>query len=299
MVNETILKYLKENKGKYNLESLKRKILSQGYPASDFDEANALVEQKKNEAPPISVSSHPHQAGGFLWIKLAASLGILLFVISLVASLINFFWKEEFSNILAETPTLTSILLIFLGVVFILSCFYLYGFVRVGRYLPSKMMRFSSRFFLISSICLVSLYAFLIIFTLLSPPNVRTTMPLGGLSGSPWFFYLLGGIILLITLFAIILRYLFAISLIKSRKKIKFAMITGILDLILIISITLTFLFYIYSLFINPFALFFILFTPGLSTLLLVFFIGANVLSFVTFLFEILFLFSASKIYEL
>jgi uncharacterized protein Smg (DUF494 family) len=55
MVNQTVLEYFRLNKGKYDLDKLKNKVLNAGYSQEDINEALIqLAKENKNTAPLIT-----------------------------------------------------------------------------------------------------------------------------------------------------------------------------------------------------------------------------------------------------
>lgn len=99
MVNEVVLKYFRDNKGKYSLADLKKKVLASGYSEKEVAEAVAELGKKS-----VSVVKRPmvvaKKDGGkvekkvekkkFGWWKLIL---ILIFVLGLVALGVYYYLK--------------------------------------------------------------------------------------------------------------------------------------------------------------------------------------------------------------
>ncbi len=51
MVNTTVAEYLQKYRDKYDIEELRKEIVSKGYSAQDFDDAAAIVGVKNEEKP--------------------------------------------------------------------------------------------------------------------------------------------------------------------------------------------------------------------------------------------------------
>jgi hypothetical protein len=305
MVNQVLLEYLKKNLGKYSSDVLREKILSSGYSLEDFEDAKNSLEKKKSNIPPIPTS--PNKKGGFMWIRFASFLGIFLFCISLIGFVVNSFWAEEISKLLDENTPLLVFSLIFFGLVFLLSLFYLYGFSRVARYTESKLLRFSSIAQIFSSVFLIFLFILLISFGNSSPIEQNSIYGMGLLSQAflsiPLWIKIVSILILVSVVFLLVLRALFSISLIRIRSLVKFSLIAGILDLILMVTGTLILFIFLYFLSVlnsaNPFSilaspsfLFFVEHGAKIN-------IGITILGLIALLFEVLVLFKASKKYEL
>ena len=137
MVNQVLLTYLRTYKSKYNIGRLKAKILSNGYSEKDYEEAMGELNKEsksivskpliKEQIPPISsvVEATSNKiAPGNKWIKASAIMGFILSVLFIVLAILGYAdisWREGiFGNVL-------------FGALFLLFCFYLFGFMVVGK----------------------------------------------------------------------------------------------------------------------------------------------------------------------
>ena len=321
MVNDAILNYLEEYKGKYPLASLKEKVLSKGYSLSEFNEANQELISKESPAP--SIEKAPSKKGGFAWIRFGGALGLFILVISTINFLIQLFFSESFSSLVSGNKVLSIFLLIFSGLVFIMGLFYLYSFVRVGRYTGTKSLKVASWSLIFSSIAIVLLAIASVLAVNVIISNIRSDLgsrsneafemaalggssitgnavsqSFGGFSGGPWWVYVFLVVIFITLLVTLVMRYIFSISLIRIRSQVKFSLVAGILGLIGTIIFTLYFLFIGYFV-INPFALLNLVFNPVMIQIIYWVSVGMGVLALATLFFEDLVLFSASKKYEM
>ena len=318
MVNEVILEYLRKYRGQYPIASLREKILSKGYSVSEFNEANSALPPKESSAPAIEKASS--KKGGFMWVRFAAFFGIFILVVSIISFLIQLFFNEKFSEIVAGNNVLGIFLLVFYGLVFLMGLFYLYGFVRVGGYTGVKSLKVASWSLIISSMVIVilsvtSVFAVQFMVNGLQSDLLESSSKMfeqevlggslmtgnvvsSGFSGAPWWVYTLFISFLVLGLFFLVMRYIFSISLIRIRSQVKFSLVAGILGLIVSIFLTL-YLFYIGYLMTNPLAIFSLMFNPLGLSILYWSAVAFGILGLVSLLFEVMTLFSASKKYEL
>ena len=221
MVNPVLLTYLRTYKSKYNIGRLKAKILSNGYSEKDYEEAmDELNKESKSivskphineQAPPILgvVESTPNRiATGNKWIKASAIIGAILSILFIVLAILGYTdisWSDGiFGNIL-------SVLII------LMLCFYLYGFVIVGKNNKLKWIKISSLLFGISIILCSLMVTFILGW---DKPDSSMILPL----------IFLGFIIFVIVIF----RCIFSISLIRNRKIIGFGLAAGIVGALMI-----------------------------------------------------------------
>jgi hypothetical protein len=221
MVNLIVLNYLRTYKSKYNLNKLKAMILSKGYSEKDYEEAMVQLNKEpkpivskppiKEPTPPISgVVGVPtgELDSGNKWIKASAIIGAILSILFIVLAILGYTdisWSDGiFGNIL-------SVLII------LMLCFYLYGFVIVGKNNKLKWIKISSLLFGISIIICSLMVTFILGW---DKPDSSRILPL----------IFLGFIIFVI----VILRSIFSISLIRNRKIIGFGLAAGILGALMI-----------------------------------------------------------------
>ncbi|MGC9309256.1 MAG: hypothetical protein ACP5D2_01000, partial [Candidatus Nanoarchaeia archaeon] len=174
---------------------------------------------------------------GFGWMKFSSVSGIfsLIFIIAAICLFIaSIFFKIDL--------ILISVILGFAGgVTFI---FYLIGFIKLGYCVDSGLMKFSSISlfililinFIISFILILGSYFLVNLIMDSFQSDFTTTTGMVISSGDA----LIGlGIVLLVVvaivgLFNLLVQYLFFISLIKSRQKIAFSGVTGILGIVFV-----------------------------------------------------------------
>ena len=245
MVNQIVLTYLRAYKSKYNLKKLKAKVLSKGYSEKDYDEAMKELNSedksklsKKKLAFPISSVPEPltnRVTSENRLVKHAAIMGFILtglFILLSFLGYLNISWSGGlFGKVL-------------LACLFFLSCFYLYGFVIVGRKNKLKWLKISPLLFG-TSIALF-LLGFIGIFfygtvdlSMGSPEN-------GGSTTSGIIILILFLIISGILLLGVVSRYIFSISLIKNEKIIEFGGWAGMVGLLAAIFSTLSGLILLY-----------------------------------------------------
>ena len=117
------------------------------------------------------------------------------------------------------------------------ACFYFYGFIKMGKSVDSKLLRVAAIMNIISVLFFVALMVFMVFVTWMMVSTISTIS--SGLSSGVGFsgdfemwgylFYLLGAITLV---FVFVSRFLFSVSLIRIRKKVRFSMIAGITGLV-------------------------------------------------------------------
>tara|TARA_Y100000310_G_scaffold264470_1_gene275101 strand:+ start:102 stop:965 length:864 start_codon:yes stop_codon:yes gene_type:complete len=286
MVNQIILNYLKANKDKYPLKDLKEKVISSGYSKEDVDEAERFLDKKGGEVVGVG--------NGKKWIKFGAWCGVFILVFSVLNFILSFFGFSPLAS-LGMAGVIISIILVFALVISIL--FFLFGFIKLGKYTGSKLLRFSAKVLF----GLVIAYIILIIIAIIwivSSSGVNMTgnaiSDLGSLSTNIGLIV----IVLLVSLFLIVVVYMFFISLIKIRKQIRFAKSAGILGLIVItLSILLSIIMMI-AVITNPFLMVAFMLNPTNLTLISIANIVASLVVFGVLLLECLVLFDGSKKFE-
>jgi len=227
MVNQIILEYLRKYSSSYKIEDIKQKILASGYSEKDFDEALLSL---KSEIPKIKDNSNNYSAGYSKWLKLGGICGVLILIFSVLASLL-----------IAILPQSSAVLSIILVIIFFISTvsyiFFFYGFNVLGKKYRKKLIRVISWILIIFGILGIIFAIVLIIYPSLVGGLVFTPL-LDSLSSDEPVDQLLTtlgpllAIILIIFFTCLILGILFSVGLITLRKEVKYANITGILNII-------------------------------------------------------------------
>lgn len=250
MVNQIILDYLKENRDKYPLESLKEKILSGGYTENDFNEALSAVSISKNVASQKQIDySYKEISKGFKWMKLAGMIGMVFLFFVTVSIVFTFFVDLQNPSTLLSSISEGYILFIFFGVFFVMNLLYLFGFVRMGKLTKVDSLKNASRLRIIASILFV-VFGVVISFIYKNLNNnlglrVVDEITKATITLPSWTPIIFG----IIFLFMIFVGYLFAIGLIKAGRDVRFARAAGITNLIVAILFTLAVLLGILSVF--------------------------------------------------
>ncbi len=251
------------------------------------------------------------------WMKLAGIFGIVFLIIGLVFFImlsVQIFTMEEQTLISAtndsESSSIIDVLMIFCFFIgFVLLMLFYYGFVKLGGYTNSKLLKISSILLIITFITLALIFGILAlvgslssnIFVPLIAENVIGMSP-GGNLGGPDTSNLGKGILVISLIFVVIcfilvLASLSAIGLVEAGYSVKYARMAGILN---VIFLAVGPLFSLISYFSFLFATFLVMF--GVSSL-------ASIIVFVLFLIpfcfyelvlllESLALFDASKKFE-
>ena len=314
MANQIVLNYLKNYSGKYPPAQLRQKIISSGYSENDVDEAIAILglnEQAKSVSSTNFGISTPHK--GVKWMKIAGVVGFVFLVFSLVSIVISFFAASLLTNLTSLTliVVISGILSVVMFVLFIL---YYYGFVKMGKYTESKLLRFSAMSIIISAFAIIVLVIVSIVFlysfisSAFSPSSIALFNPVSspisgnavaatssaatsGLGTLGWILFL---VFLLLMLFILVVNILFFVSLILVGKKVKFTKIAGFLGLILIAVSIVSFIF-IAS---NPLIMISMLVSSAARVGYIVFQVILYILGLAVLLLESLALFDASKKFE-
>ena len=224
---------------------------------------------------------------GFKWIGLASIIGFVFFILGVLGFILDLAGVEVVSFF---TGVLGWVLII--GFLF-LSLFFYYGFVKLGEYAKSGLLKFCGWSFIVLIFVFV---IFGVVGYFVSPPtglmegvgglgginqqidigdiNInqkigagginqqidfggltgRAVSGLGGISSSGGLNWILFSLIVLALLYLNMVMYLFSVALIKL-KEIKFSTVAGIFGLILSILLTGVILIILYVV-INPMALF-------------------------------------------
>lgn len=236
--------------------------------------------------------------------NLAGIVGIILLIISLIFvgfSFISLYSKStaEVGDISETESSLTnSIFSMILGIVsVILALFFYFGFVKMGEYAESKLLKVSS-WLIISSILL---FIFLMIFGVFYINAVTKEIMEGSSGGSSSFMFFLI-IALMIAVFYVISNILFNVGLIKVSNRVKFSKSAGIIGIILLIMLVFLIVLSIFV-FISIMSTLFeggssLGVAGGMMILLVVLYIGVIILGEVYLLLMSLSLLNASKNFE-
>jgi len=307
MVNKVVFDYLSQYHDKYNLDDLKKKILSAGYPQQDIDEAikllgldNSLPTGSVNmnpynsqvsapntnnnlgvgypsssgitnfgtvntTSPSSSLSQQPNYGNlklgekKFKWMRFAGILGGIYLLIGILLGVFSYLGCISFNN----NVVLYSILGVF-ALIFISVFFFLYGFVVMGKYSDSGLLRFASKSYIILVVIGVLIIIGMGVIAVFMIGDIVTEVNsvLSIINGNPLLlFSSLGGLgeilakyalifISLITLagfwilFFIVASFCFFIGLMQTGNHVKFAKIAGLLGiLVLVIFFALVLLF--------------------------------------------------------
>ncbi len=282
MVNRIVFDYLSKYHGQYNLEDLKKKILSAGYPQQDVDEAVKLLGLEESSNAPrtdsstnvavstanlgttntfnaLSISSSPVQSNfgsskpvgkKFKWMKFAGILGIIYLLIGILLGVFSYLKYLDFTS----SIILYSLIGVF-GIMFISIFFFIYGFVVMGKYGDSGLLRFASKSYIILIILgiLIGVVTGVVIVFMLGEVITEFGNILTGAGGNPLLlFSSFGGfgeiiakyalmVISLATLagfwmlFFIVASFCFFIGLMQAGNEIKFAKIAGLFGILALI----------------------------------------------------------------
>ena len=297
MVNDVVMTYIEKNERKFPMKDILAKILSKGYSKEDFDEAldvlkkkeivldkDVELKQKVGFREPVS-----RKKGGLKWMKIAGIIGMVFFVLMFLNFVLGVLVGVDVSNSIGGW-----IMLGLLAVLIVLTCFYFYGFIRMGKSVDSKLLRGAAIMNIVSVLLFVALMVFMIIITWMMFSTISSGLSDGvGFGGNfetwAYLFYLFG-VVTLVSVF--VSRVLFSISLIRVRKKVGFLLIAGVLGLIVAVLLLVLYGISIY-LAMNPFG-----FLVSIDSFIEYLAMGFGVLSMIMILFESLSLFNSSKKFE-
>ena len=285
MPSKEVLDYLRKYKGKYKLEKLKKKLISSGYSREEVEEASTQLREKD----PNSKGIKKMKGKG---IKIGAIVGFIFLFFSLVGIILNLL-KFNFSS-LGITGFIGSLIMTIL----LVPCFfiYIYGFIKMGKALESKMLRFSSIGLLVTTILafiLIIALALIVFFSLQSLGLPMSGNQVEGLNTNSLFLAGGAGIIfgigfLFLGFVDMVLIYIFYAGLILVRKRVRFAGIAGWLGVILV---TLLIVSSLGSMFVG-------IFSKEIGTILFLVGIVFNVLLLALILFQNLTLIKAAEMFE-
>src|SRR3989344_5312086 len=167
MVHEGIARYLKEGvKRGFSLNLLKQKLLEGGFQERDVDETVLFLglkpvgEKIKMEVKPAAQIAEKISTGEITnstssneikWMRIGGIFGFILFSLLLLLYISSYFFSIGLGSLtgegLQEIPFAASSLILFLIfflVFLVLIFFYYFGFTKMGKYLKSKLLFFSS-----------------------------------------------------------------------------------------------------------------------------------------------------------
>jgi len=279
MVNKIVFDYLSQYHDKYNLEDLKKKILSAGYPQSDIDEVITLLGLESNSnvvsstSSPVAnntlnITSTPIQSDydvskpvgkKFKWMKFAGILGIIYLLVGILLGVFFYLNYLDFTS----SAILYSSLGVF-GIMFISLFFFLYGFVVMGKYGDSGLLRFASKSYIILAILGVliaigtGIAVIFIVGDIVTEFSSASSLAGGNplllfsssgslgevIAKSALIFISIATLIGFWMLFFIVASFCFFIGLMQVGREIKFAKVAGLFGILsLIISFALILLF--------------------------------------------------------
>jgi hypothetical protein len=232
MVDKTILNYLKKYKDKYPLEELKKKIIGSGYSRKQVDEAveNLGIDKQKKEKisnidkekkTKVKQEVKASSVGGFNWLKFCAFAGIFFLVFLIISSFIS------------RLNDRISFFLLSLSLIF--GILFYYGFIILGKKHGKKFITVISWIFII---VFVLFFLFQVInlfkpnflgeiFFTEEPSNIEDFI--NDLFDT---LFLLLIILIVVGIVLIVLGILFGVGLLKLSGQVKYAKVTGILEII-------------------------------------------------------------------
>jgi len=279
MVNEVILKYFKDNLGKFSRGVLRSKLISSGHQVKDVDDTLAFLDLEKSKIlipktttplktiQPKTIPVKPHLADSAIivkqkpegfslpgkiaslfpkdfmshskFIKFSSFSGFLILGIIFLSVIFSFIFPIDIPRILMSLIG---------SLIALLTIIYYLGFSRLGKSLNSKKMR-SSALFIVVSILLFMVIVLVNIFYL---PGLIFTDIITPFLEEGVFLFSLPSIILsflsfLSILFFIISRYVLSIDLINYSESLKFSKFAGVFSLVWMIFTTGVFIGIIYS----------------------------------------------------
>jgi len=242
MANIDIVNYLKEGQKRgFPTDRLKGELLKGGFNERSVDEAIATLSPISTINLPSEYSQQkPLAEKGFKWMKLAAIIGFIFFVLYIGGILYSLLAPPKITNEIIMTPESAAssimpatgilILIILVFVVYLaMYALYYFGFFKMGKYTESKALKFSG----ISLMIWPAVVVILAITSYFLLKSLAATLSVGP-SYTP--LYILGIMWGIFILFYLVVQLLLAIGLIKVRDKVKFALIAGILNLIFVIA---------------------------------------------------------------
>lgn len=221
MVNPTVFEYFRKNRGKYPISALKDKALKAGYSERDVNDAIVMSGgAEDSKKPPIDGAS-----SGFGWMGLAGIFGMFFFLLYLGLITSGVYFGVDIVDLFE---------IWWVMIISILSCIYLYGFVRLGGYTNSKLVRFSSYSRILFALGFVGIYY------IVRPSLINKNLGLSGIFIGVVFAYIV---------LVIVVKYLFAVGLVRIGDRIRFLKIVGVLNLVYISLISLGFIYVAYLFF--------------------------------------------------
>jgi len=312
MVSPVVLSYLRENRAKYSIEALRKKIIDSGYAVKDFNEAIASLDgEGVGRAPEVAPVST-----GIKWMKIGGIVGVVLLLINLINFVLDIagIGTDSFFTSISNAGVI-----IFLVLLVIIGCLFMFGFFKLGGMTGSKSLRVSSMGIIIMTILLVVVMVGLTVsssMTTLDPSafsdpmtgNAVINLNGGASSGGSLFafptsFYVWSVVSILFFLILIVFGWIFSIGLIMIKDRVRFSGAAGWLQLVLTIIGTLLFVYGAYiwiSILTGSFEVLlgFVMNLIGMIDTINIVSKAIVLLSIVALLLECLVLFAASKKFE-
>ncbi len=250
-MNQKLIDYLKETKRRgLDISSLKTRLIDEGWSAQEIDEALTSIETLQEPAVSDSLPALPQkEKKGFKWMLVAGIIGLIFLILEIATIVYGFVQGSSqqvtFMNIDAVIPSLsyTVMIIIAVAIILVFELFY-FGFVKMGKHSESGLLKVSA--ILMMFLPLLAVADFFVNFQMVNnlQSDVRSAAAsassgaalnatIGSLIGN-----MLSNIAIVIGigfLIWFIFQLLFAVGLIKARGRVKFALTSGILQIILLI----------------------------------------------------------------
>jgi len=238
MVDENIVKYIKEGKRRgFSVNLLKQKLAQGGFDKREVDKAMAMMDGGTN-LPKQRVMKPKDFPGtensGSRWMKVAGICGMILFSLGLLGFIISFFaqiFPVGFQELLiggassVDSEKFAASFLIIGGIILLvlltLVTIYWTGFIKMGKSIKSKLLKVSAWLIIIFMFAVIIGFISLILYIY---SLSKSSSP--DLLGALQTMLLILRITLLAALGGGISLFLFSIAMLKV-KEIKFAKIAG------------------------------------------------------------------------
>lgn len=242
MVDENIVKYIKEGKRRgFSASLLKQKLAQGGFDKREVDKAMMMMSGKSNlpKQRIIKPKEFPgSEHSGSRWMKVAGICGMILFSLGLLAFIISFFAQifpvglQELSlgggpDIDSDRlgPTLLIISGIIMLVLITLATIYWTGFIKMGKHVKSKLLKVSALLNIIFMF-LVIIGSISLILYVVNLITGSSEGDISGLLGAIQTMLLILRVVLLLMLGGGISVLLFSIAMLRV-KDIKFSKLAG------------------------------------------------------------------------
>jgi len=284
---EDIVNWLKEGQKRgYTLDMLRDRLLERNIDAGLINAAVREISSEKKILRP-DISPGFKKMGKTRWMRVAAIIGLIFFILGILGEISGFIFGEQAAGVSYQLTGAWSIVgILIMLVVIVLIELYLFGFVKMGQRTESRALTFSSW----TMIILVPLFIIVtIVGGILTIAALRT--------GFNTFSYVMVGLIGLLLILGLIMKFVFSLGLIKAGGRVKFAKAAGIFGVIAVILSVISIGFAIYFV-MNPSVFLAFVFSESMPMVNLVYQIVTYLVMDFVFLFEILALFDASKKFE-